>query len=214
MIRVINLPLSDVPKTSRDFSNARGLRSKVLRDQDTDLQRAIQLSLEDAGVSGALTRSGYTPSQPPSTINPRSNPTYSDLGNDPELKAAIEASLRDVSNPIPSAPLPADFVQPVASPPRQITVPQAPHLASSLSSLPNYDIDLRESDAIMTFSQTVEQAQHDPNGRDINRYPMLNQLYDQANGLRPRLAMSLDDTGRRESEPYVFALLPFVTKSV
>lgn len=64
-------------------------------------------------------------------------------------------------------------------------------------------MDLRESDAIMTFTQTVEQAQSDPNGRDISRYPTLNQLYDQANGLRPKLAMSLDDTSRREGTPLI-----------
>jgi growth factor-regulated tyrosine kinase substrate len=188
----------DVPKVSHSPPNARGSRSKTFRDADTDLQRAIQLSLEAAGVSGALGSSGYTPSQPPSTVNPNNGPADLDFGNDPDLKAAIEASLRDVPNPIPSAPLPVEFPQPVALPPRQIS-PSQP-LPTSFSTLPNYDMDLRESDTIMTFSQTVEQAQHDPNGRDISRYPALNQLYDQANGLRPKLAMSLDDTSRRESE--------------
>lgn len=200
---MINLSLCsyDVPKTSHHLYNAGGSRNKVSRNADTDLQRAIQLSLEDAGVSGALARSGYTPSQPPSTINPTSNPVDSDPDNDPDLKAAIEASLRDASNPVPSAPSSAYFAPPVAPLPHHISAPQEPRLTNSLPSLPNYDMDLQESDAIMTFSQTVEQAQHDPNGRDISRYPTLNQLYDQANGLRPKLAMSLDDTSRRESEP-------------
>lgn len=165
-----------------------------------DLQRAIQLSLEDAGISGALDRSSYTPSQPPLANPPISNPTNSDLDDDPDLKAAIEASLREVSDPAPSAPSPADFPQPVASPPHQINAQQGSRLKNPLPNLPNYDIDLQESDTIMTFTQTVEQAQGDPNGRDISRYPTLSQLYDQANGLRPKLAMSLDDTSRRESE--------------
>lgn len=205
---------NDAPKTLHHLSNARGSRSKVPRDADTDLQRAIQLSLQDAGVSGALNRSGYIPSQPPSTINPTSNLARLDLDGDPDLKAAIEASLRDVSNPLPSAPLSADFAQPVASPPHHVGAPHESRLTNSLSGLPNYDMDLRESDAIMMFSQTVEQAQQDPNGRDISRYPALNQLYDQANGLRPRLAMSLDDTSRRESEPYVFMILCYVAKPI
>ena len=169
-------------------------------DADTDLQRAIQLSLEEAGVSGALSRAGYTPSQPPLTSVPTSEPTSSDLDDDPDLKAAIEASLRDVSNPMPSAPLSIDFPQPAALPPHHVNAQQETRLTNPLSNLPNYDMDLRESDTIMTFTQTVEQAQHEPNGRDISRYPTLNQLYDQANGLRPKLAMSLDDTSRRESE--------------
>lgn len=165
-----------------------------------DLQRAIQLSLEEAGASGALSRSGYAPSQPPLTNVPTSNPTGSDLDDDLDLKAAIEESLRDAPNMMPSAPSPVDFSQPVAPSPYRVNVQQDSRLANPLSNLPNYDIDLRESDTIMTFSQTVEQAQNGPDGRDISRYPTLSQLYDQANGLRPKLAMSLDDTSRRESE--------------
>ena len=160
-----------------------------------DLQRAIQLSLEDAGVSGA------TPSQPPLINAPISKSAGPDPDDDPDLKAAIEASLRDVSNPMPSAPSSMDFSQSVAPPSHLVNAQQDPRLTNPSSNIPNYDMDLRESDTIMTFTQTVEQAQHDPNGRDISRYPTLNQLYDQANGLRPRLAMSLDDTSRRESEP-------------
>lgn len=186
-------------RTSHQFTDIRGSRGKVLQDADTDLQRAIQLSLEDAGAPGALTRSGYTPSQPSSAIDPASNSADLDLDNDADLRAAIEASLRDASNLAPSAPSTVDFPQLVVLPPHQINTPQGSRLANSSPSLPNYDMDLRESDTIMTFTQTVEQAQYDPNGRDISRYPLLNQLYDQANGLRPKLAMSLDDTSRRES---------------
>ena len=168
-----------------------------------DLQRAIQLSLEEAGIPGAIPRSNYVPSQPPLANAPTNDPTGSDLDNDPDLKAAIEASLRDASNPTPSAPSSVDFSQPVATPPHLNDARRDPRLANQLLNLPNYDMELRESDTIMTFTQTVEQAQHDPSGRDISRYPMLNQLYDQANGLRPKLAMSLDDTSRRESEHFL-----------
>ena len=190
----------DVVKSSHHPSNTRGSRSNVVQDSYADLQRAIQLSLEEAGVSGVLPRSEYVPSQPPLANAPPKNPTASDLDDDPDLRAAIEASLRDVSNPTPSAPTSVDFAQPVATPPHLIDGQQDPPPANRLLNLPNYDMELRESDTIMTFTQTVEQAQHDPSGRDISRYPMLNQLYDQANGLRPKLAMSLDDTSRRESE--------------
>ena len=191
-------------KSSHHPSNTRGPRSKIAHDSDADLQRAIQLSLEDAGISGALPRSDYVPSQPPLANAPPSDPTGSDLEDDPDLKAAIEASLRYVPNPMPSAPTSVDFSQQVATPPHLIDAQRDPRLANQLLNLPNYDMELRDSDTIMTFTQTVEQAQHDPSGRDISRYPMLNQLYDQANGLRPKLAMSLDDTSRRESEPFLY----------
>lgn len=64
-------------------------------------------------------------------------------------------------------------------------------------SLPNHDLEPLESDTIMTFSQTIDQVQAQ-GGRDISRYPAVGQLYDKANGLRPKLALSLDDTGRKE----------------
>jgi hepatocyte growth factor-regulated tyrosine kinase substrate len=32
----------------------------------------------------------------------------------------------------------------------------------------------------------------------MSRYPAVNELFDKANGLRPKLALSLDDTGRKE----------------
>lgn len=63
--------------------------------------------------------------------------------------------------------------------------------------LTNYDLEPLEADAILTFSQTVEQVQTQ-GGRDMSRYPAINELFDKANGLRPKLAMSLDDTDRKE----------------
>jgi len=132
----------------------------------------------------------------------------------PIWKAAIEASLRDVPNKAPSAPSSVDFPQPVALTPHRISTPPEPRLTNSLPTLPDYDMDPRESDTIMTFTQTVEQVQHDPNGRDISRYPMLNQLYDQANGLRPKLAMSLDERAAVRVSPFMSTALYFVTKPV
>jgi growth factor-regulated tyrosine kinase substrate len=49
----------------------------------------------------------------------------------------------------------------------------------------------------LTFSQTIEQVEAQ-GGRDISRYPAVNELYDKANSLRPKLALSLDDAGRKE----------------
>jgi hepatocyte growth factor-regulated tyrosine kinase substrate len=135
----------------------------------------------------------------------RTNPTDSKSNpeddDDPDLRAAIEASLREANAPRPSAPVvetprfeaasyngrqgyaPSYVVPPHPSPPK----------------LPSYDLEPLESDAILTFSQTVEQVQAQ-GGRDISRYPAMTDLYDKANGLRPKLAMNLDDTGRKERE--------------
>lgn len=70
-----------------------------------------------------------------------------------------------------------------------------------LPSIPNHDLEPVEADAILTFNQTVEQVQAQ-GGRDISRYPAVTELYQKASNLRPKLAMSLDDTGRKEGVPY------------
>lgn len=56
-----------------------------------------------------------------------------------------------------------------------------------------------EADAILTFNQTVEQLQAQ-GGRDISRYPAVTELYDKASALRPKLAMNLSDTSRKEGQ--------------
>lgn len=100
---------------------------------------------------------------------------------DPELRAAIEASLREANAPKASAPVPLE----TPSEERRPTM-----------TLPDYDLHPHESDAIMTFNQVVDDAQ--VQGGDFARHPGVNQLYERASGLRPKLALSLDDTGRKE----------------
>ncbi|KAF8839909.1 ubiquitin binding protein [Paxillus ammoniavirescens] len=194
---------------------------------DAELQRAIQLSLQEVGASSASTkRPGYVPYQPHPSEPPivdqsthpdrarmrrRSAPSASaiDDEDDPDLRAAIEASLREANLPKPSAPMEMSSTEdtpsyspsygtttvayPSSYPPTVAPTPFAP----SVPKLPNYDLEPLESDAILTFSQTVEQV-HAQGGGDMSRYPAVGELFDKANGLRPKLAMSLDDAGRKE----------------
>lgn len=196
-------------KGHRHSASVHSSRHRSARElADAELQRAIQLSLEEAGMTGALSRSGYVPSHPPPASEPplfdRQTRPSADEEQDPDLRAAIEASLRDANAPRPSAPVAMETPRmetysPGLSqsypPPTTRQQPQEP-------TLPNYDLDPLESDAIMTFSQMVEQV-HNQGGRDIARYPALNQLYDQANSIRPKLVTSLDDTGKRERECHI-----------
>ena len=73
---------------------------------------------------------------------------------------------------------------------------------------PNYELQPLESDVILTFSQTVHDIE-ERGGRDLSRYPAVNDLYDKANGLRPKLALSLDDSDRKESMLF-FLFLDFL----
>lgn len=75
----------------------------------------------------------------------------------------------------------------------------------TVPALPNYDLEPLEEDAILTFGQTVDQLQQQ-GGRDLSRYPAVTELYDKANGLRPKLVMSLTDAGRKERKSLLNAL--------
>jgi growth factor-regulated tyrosine kinase substrate len=171
------------------------------------LQRAIQLSLQEVnGPNGH----GYVPSkwgysEPPlvdRNIYPATQAPISEE-DDPDLRAAIEASLQEAGAPKPSAP--ADVETP------RIGERQYPAIGSGYSQsnpetsqntvpkVPNYDLAPLEADVFLTFNQTVDQVQAQ-GGRDLTRYPAVGELYDKASGLRPKLALSMDDTGRKERE--------------
>ena len=187
------------------------LEHRPARDlADADLQRAIQLSLEEVNAQGQHTRPGYVPYQPdswqrsePPLVENTSRPlAQADDSDDSDLKAAIEASLREANAPKPSAP--TDPETPRAEG-RSISYSGSdsrsyfPAVSSqpSLPTLPSYDLAPLESDTILTFSQTIEQVQAQ-GGRDVSRSSAVAQLFDNANNLRPKLARSLDDTGRKE----------------
>ncbi|KZT24715.1 ubiquitin binding protein [Neolentinus lepideus HHB14362 ss-1] len=193
----------DKPSDNKGHRNSSSRHRSGREFEDAELQRAIQLSLQEVGAAGGH-RPGYVPSQPASAAwQPSSPPLFerssaaANEEDDPDLKAAIEASLREAQAPRPSAPI-------VASEPQTLSYEHTPSYASTSTTqphhepLPNYDLEPLESDAILTFSQTMDQVQTYGGGRDISRFPAVSGLYDKASGLRPKLAQSLDDTVKRE----------------
>lgn len=177
------------------------------------MQRAIQLSLEEVGAAGGH-RPGYVPSpspwqisEPPLVDRPSSRyvpPARDQEEDDPDLRAAIEASLREANAPKPSAPIVIDVSDRYTTPEQGPGYPQSYPPSSAtpkprLPTIPNYDLEPMEADAILTFNQTVEQLQAQ-GGRDISRYPAVTELYDKASALRPKLAMNLSDTSRKEGQ--------------
>ncbi len=101
-----------------------------------------------------------------------------------------------------------------AGPGHSQSYPSASTIQPTLPKLPNYDLEPLEADAILTFNQTVDQVQAQ-GGRDLSRYPAVNELYDKASGLRPKLALSLDDTGRKEREIFtsIRSIKPLTTSA-
>jgi hepatocyte growth factor-regulated tyrosine kinase substrate len=204
------------------------LEHRPARDlTDADLQRAIQLSLEEVGAQGQHRRPGYVPHQPdswqrsePPLVENASRPSAQvDDDDDSDLKAAIEASLREANAPKPSAPTGPETPK-AEGPPISYTGSSsqsyfpAASAQPSLPTLPNHDLAPLESDTIITFSQTIEQVQAQ-GGRDVSRFPAVTQLFDNANNLRPKLARSLDDTGRKEGTlTLVYCLIAFHPSTV
>ncbi|KAG6816423.1 hypothetical protein H0H87_006160 [Tephrocybe sp. NHM501043] len=198
-------------KSDRGHRHSASLHSKRHQSAqelaDAELQRAIQLSLQEVSAANGHARPGYVPAQPtnwqysePPIVDRASHPSKQSIAeeeDDPDLRAAIEASLREANALRPSAPVALEFPRTEYSGPGYSqSYPPSSQLPIAPTA-PNYDLDPLESDAILTFSQTIDQVEAQ-GGRDISRYPAVNELYDKANGLRPKLALSLDDAGRKE----------------
>ncbi|KAI0706230.1 hypothetical protein BC835DRAFT_1313227 [Cytidiella melzeri] len=201
---------SGVHRSSQSVSSSRHRSAREFAD--AELQRAIQLSLQEVGAASSArpeyipSASSWQTSEPP-LVDQRTRPNgfSCEEEDDPDLRAAIEASLMEANAPKPSAPMNVETPRVERS---EFTYNSGPGYAHSYPShtptpkptlpmLPNYDLEPLEEDAILTFSQTVDQLQQQ-GGRDLSRYPAVTELYDKASGLRPKLAMSLNDAGRKE----------------
>ncbi|KAG8849418.1 Vacuolar protein-sorting-associated protein 27 [Serendipita sp. 411] len=174
---------------AKEAEDSKKVQSQPSRAEqlDFDLARAIELSLKESHGS-SNNRAGYAPidtganqwkvSEPP--IIDRSTAHRDEEEEDEDLRAAIQASLREARAPQPSAPAAEPSTQPVSD--------------SPVALVPSYDLAPLESDAIMSFSQTVAEAQT-YGLRDLRQ---THDLYRRATTYQPKLTRTLDETEKKE----------------
>ena len=152
---------------------------------DADLKRALELSLEE---TRAPVGQGYVPQSQRHAPKPTTNgsslskplPQPNEDEDDPDLKAAIEASLRDVEEQK-----------------KRHTAALKQHTTSNGVPVPaaskEYELTPAEAGDINLFSTLVERLQHQPPGT-ILREPQIQELYESIGKLRPKLARTYGET--------------------
>lgn len=181
------LPKSfDAAKPTKTLFQGMQPRDARVEDSfDADLKRALEMSLEEAKAPQGH---GYTPTSQsrskPYTTNGSSTskplPKPQEEEDDPELKAAIEASLRDMEE---------QKKKHSAALKQQTT-----NTNGTSKPLPKPDeLTPAEAENINLFSTLVERLQHQPPGT-ILREPQIQELYESIGKLRLKLARTYGET--------------------
>ena len=169
---------------------------------DEDLKKALEMSLEEVReYAGA----GYVPQPQPqrqrnrtSTNEPFRSHTSKAIeeDNDPELKAAIAASLADME----------EQKKQHATKLKE----ESDSSKSNFNLVPvknEFELTLAEAENINLFSTLVDRLQNQPPGT-ILREPQIQELYDSIGTLRPKLARTYGETMSKHGESVSLIIRP------
>ncbi|KAK4050791.1 Vacuolar protein-sorting-associated protein 27 [Microbotryomycetes sp. JL201] len=191
---------TNLPERSATVSY--GSKSSRKSKEDDDLQRAIEASLRDVAPSasnGPLFELRNPNAKPPTASG--YNPTYSSSASkaadedDPDLAAAIAASLRDVA-PAPSAPVSYDgpaatYASMYGSNTQTYSSSVNGTERPRYSSLPSYDLTSNETMTLAEFASTLDRTPQQSIGSREH------ELFERAQRAAPRLERGLEDAERR-----------------
>ncbi|KAI9794626.1 MAG: Vacuolar protein-sorting-associated protein 27 [Peltula sp. TS41687] len=182
-------PIPRISSTSR----GRGPSSMQARDPrvdegyDEDLKKALEMSLEEVRAysgAGYVSQSQLQGQRSKASTNGLSRtqaPKHQEEDDDPELKAAIAASLADME----------EQKKKHATKLKE----QSTQSVSSSNSVPviknDHELTLVEAENINLFSTLVDRLQSQPPGT-ILREPQIQELYESIGALRPKLARTYD----------------------
>ncbi|RMZ87044.1 hypothetical protein DV736_g5730, partial [Chaetothyriales sp. CBS 134916] len=149
---------------------------------DEDLKRALQMSLEEAKAisSGGDVSQSSLKADPP---NSHANGQADDDEDDPDLKAAIALSLKEVEEQAKRHA--ANF--------KKSTTTAAASSQPFVMPKNDYELSYVEAENINLFATLVDRLQLQPPGT-ILREPQIQELYESIGKLRPKLARTLGET--------------------
>ena len=168
--------------------------ARVEESFDDDLKRALQMSLnETKGQPGA----GYVSQndlraqrQSSAARESGRTPTQADEEEDPDLKAAIAASIKEMEE---------QKKRHAASLKKKASSNAATATSDVIRSDNKYELTPVEAENINLFSTLVDRLQHQPLGT-VLREPQIQELYDSIGALRPKLARSYGETMSKHGE--------------